>query len=627
MALEAGFRLRQWRVQPDQNRLIGSGSDIRLSPRAMEVLVYLAERAGQVVTRQDFSEHVWHPAIVTDDALTRCISELRRHLGDRAADPRFIETIPKRGYRLLAPVTEVEAEVEPASAEIDDSRPAERKRQPGPPRRPVTSNAIAVLPFQTIGAETAAPIAEGLHQDLLTRLAGVRDLHVISSTSVRRYRDSTLSIAEIAAELGVAWIVEGAVQQAGEHLQVNAQLIDAAHDHHLWARTYRQPYSAENLFAIQGEIMEDIARSLETTLDAGQRRRGGRIATSDLEAYGRYMQGRSFLDTRTEAGMRQALMYFRTALERDRDYALAWVGVADALMLLYDYYDQGPPEAVRPEVEKALNRALQIDPELAAAHASSGLFHMSHAAFGPLRAEGLDGSEAVKRLQTAIELQPGYAEAHNWLSWVLQLLGYADEALACAATSIDLNPLSPEAIHNVISSNMANGNFGRALREARRIEELGMYDTSPQLYEAMAMHHLGRFDDAVALLEDLQVEWAGAGPLAALALAEAARGDTDRAEALLKTVESAGDHFCCGLIHAALGRTDAAFEHFGQIEKWGQWPALVMHHFYPEVLAPLRADDRFGPVLTALRTYYGLAPDGSLSANVELDAARTSAAS
>ena len=210
---------------------------------------------------------------------------------------------------------------------------------------------------------------------------------------------------------------------------------------------------------------------------------------------------------------------------------------------------------------------------------------------------------------------------------MLQLLGHAEEALACATTSIELNPISPETIHNVISSFMANGNFGRALREARRIEELGMYDTSPQLYEAMAMHHLGRFGDAVALLEDLQVEWAGAGPLAALALAEAARGNTDRAAEMLKTVASAGDLFCCGLIHAALGRPDAAFDHFGQIEKWGQWPALVMHHYYPEVLAPLRADDRFGPVLTALRTYYGLAPDGSLSADVELHATRTSTAS
>ncbi|MFU8878186.1 MAG: winged helix-turn-helix domain-containing protein [Wenzhouxiangellaceae bacterium] len=616
MDLGAGFRLRQWQVQPDQNRLIGNGSDIRLTPRAMEVLVCLSEHAGQVVTRDDFSERVWNPAVVTDNSLTRCISELRRSLGDRTGTPQYIETIPKRGYRLVAPVTPVMPvdenveDVEDASASASEplsSQPATR------PRRPIRRNSIAVLPFQVIGAETVAPLADGIHHDLLTRLSAVVGLKVISSTSARRYRDTDLAMPEIAAQLGVVWIVEGAVQKVGEYLQVNAQLIDAARDHHLWARTYRQPYSAENLFSIQGEIMEDIATSLEAKLDAGQRLRGEHVSTNDLEAYACYIQGRSFLDTRIEAGMRQALMYFRTALERDHDYALAWVGVADATMLLYDYYDHGSPDKARQEVEKALKRALELDPELAAVHASTGLYHMSHAAAGPLRAEGLDGSAAVRWLKRAVELQPGYAEAYNWLSWVLQLLGQADQALVCANASIELNPLSPETIHNLISSNMVNGHFGRGLREARRIEELGMYDTTPQFYEGIAMYHLGRHDDAARLLRDVHVEWTGAGPLAALALAEIARGKPERADERLPAIEAAGDRFAVGLVHAGLGNVDAAFEHFGRIRQWGQWPALVMHHYYPDVLGPVRADPRFGPLLASLRAYYGLQPDGSLS--------------
>lgn len=622
MDLEAGFRLKQWQVRPDQNRLIGNGSDIRLTPRTMEVLVCLAEHAGQVVTRQDFSERVWRPAIVTDDALTRCISELRRNLGDRAGDPSFIETIPKRGYRLVAAVTALEGDKqEPASssASLDQQTGA---RVSGPPRRrPVSRNSIAVLPFQTIGADSVAPLADGIHHDLLTRLSAVPGLKVISSTSVRRFRDTRLSIPEIAAQLGVVWIVEGAVQQAGENLQVNAQLIDAARDHHIWARTYRQPYSAGNLFAIQAEIMEDIATSLETKLDTGNLRRAEHNATDDLEAYARYMQGRSFLDTRTEPGMRQALVYFRSALERDRDYALAWVGVADALMLLYDYYDNGSPSAVRPDVEKALNRALELDPELAAAHASTGLFHMSHAAMGPLRAEGLDGATAVRWLKQAVERQPGYAEAHNWLSWVLQLLGYADEALACASTSIELNPLAPEAIHNLMSSNMACGGFGRALREARRIEELGMYEDTPRFYEAVALHHLGRFDAAVDLLDGVVIEWAELGAQSALAVAEAARGNSKRAESVLAEIESGGDDFCSALVRAALGRHDEALDIMASIEQWGQWPALVLHHYYPEILAPLRASPRFGAIMTSLRQYYGLPADGRRPAEFEFESA------
>jgi DNA-binding winged helix-turn-helix (wHTH) protein/tetratricopeptide (TPR) repeat protein len=614
MSLQAGFKLGTWQVQPEQNRLTGSDGDVRLTPRAMEVLVCLAEHAGKVVSRDDFSKHVWNPAIVSDDALTRCISELRRQLGDRADAPSYIETIPKRGYRLLLPVTTIGDDNSASLAtdkhtDKDADKHAVELRYPP---RPLGRNSIAVLPFQTIGDTPAAPLADGIHQDLLTRLAAIADLKVISSTSVRRYRDTLLSLPEIAAQLGVAWILEGAVQQAGDHLQVNAQLIDASRDHHLWARTYRRPWSAKNLFALQGEIMEDIASSLQASLDSAQRQRGEHISTDNLEAYSRYMQGRSLLDTRTQEGMQQALAYFRNALEHQNDYALAWVGLADSLMLLYDYYDQGQPEQVRGEVEMALRRALEIDPELAAAHASSGLYHMSHAAAGALRAEGLDGPAALRWLQQAVALQPGYAEAYNWLSWVLQLLGDADQALHCAHKSIELNPLSAETIHNVMSSNMVKGHFGRSLREARRIEELGMYDNTPQFYEAIAMHHLGRFQDAINLLQDLQVEWAGAGPQAALALAEIASGGVDAATELLQALEHSGDAFCVGLVQGALGHTDKALAHFEQIRQWGQWPALVMHHFYPDVIGPLRSDARFVAINASLYAYYGLDADGKL---------------
>ncbi len=586
MDLDAGFRLGEWRVQPDRNRLAGDASDARLTPRAMRVLVYLAEHAGEVVTRDDLSKGVWHPSVVTDDALTRIISKLRGVLGDRPGEPKFIETIPKRGYRLVATVEAVG----PAAA------------------GEASGSTIAVLPFQTIGSGVSEAIAEGLHQDLLTRLSEATALKVISGTSVRRYRDTELSLPEIGRQLGAAWIVEGSVQQSEDTVHVNAQLIAAAADHHRWARTYSKALSPDNLFRIQREIMQDIARSLNTTLAAET---GARNAPSaDLEAYERSIQGRSFLDTRTPDGMEQALVYFRAALERDRDYAIAWVGIADALMLLYDYYDRGRPDVVRREVENAQNRAMEIDPELAEAHASKGLFYMCHAAAGPLRAEGLHGPKAVRLLRRAVELRPGYAEACNWLSWVLQLLGDAEQALACARMAVAVNPFSAEAIHNLMASNMACGHYGRGVREARRIEELGMFDASPRLYEAVALHHLGRFDAAVELLDGVTVEWAGAGAEAALAMAEAARGNERRARDVLREIERAGDEFCSALVRAAAGEHDEALAAMESIEQWGQWPALVLHHFYADELAPLRASPRFDGVMASLRRYFGLPEDG-----------------
>ena len=583
MDLEAGFRLGEWRVQPDRNRLAGEESEARLTPRAMQVLLCLAERAGEVVTRDDLGRRVWHPAVVTDDALTRVISELRRALGDRPGERKFIETIPKRGYRLVAPI----APLAPA--------PAEK----------VSDATIAVLPFQPIGAGDSETIADGLHQDLLTRLSALPELKVISGTSVRRYRHTELGVPEIARQLGVAWIVEGSVQQSDDTIHVNAQLIDAAVDHHRWARTYGKPLSADNLFRIQREIMEDIARSLNATLtpETG-------APSDDLEAYARSIQGRSFLDTRTPDGMQQALVYFRAALERDQDYALAWVGIADALMLLYDYYDRGRPEVVRREVEKALQKAMDIDPELAEVHASKGLYFMCHGAAGPLCADGLNGPEAVRLLRQAVALRPSYAEAFNWLSWVLQLLGDAEQALACATRAVALNPLSAEAIHNLMSSTTACGHFGRGVREARRIEELGMFDASPLLYEAVALHHLGRFDAAAELLEGVTVEWSGTGAESALALAEAARGNEQRARDLMREIDRAGDRFCSALVRAALGEHDEALEALEAIEQWGQWPALVLHHFYWDELEPLRASPRFEAVMASLRRYYGMPEDG-----------------
>lgn len=587
MDLEAGFRLGEWQVQPDRNRLAGEAGDARLTPRAMQVLLCLAERAGEVVTRDDLSRRVWHPAVVTDDALTRIVSELRRALGDRPGDRKFIETIPKRGYRLVAPIEPLDNIAAGA----------------------VSGSAIAVLPFQPIGADMSEAIADGLHQDLLTRLSALPELKVISGTSVRRYRDTEYGVPEIARQLGVAWIVEGSVQQSEDTVHVNAQLIDAAADHHRWARTYSKPISADNLFRIQREIMQDIARSLNATLTAET---DGREAPSrDLEAYARTMQGRSFLDTRTSEGMQQALVYFRAALERDPDYTLAWVGIADAMMLLYDYYDRGRPDAVRREVEKALKRAMGVDPESAEAHASKGLYFMCHGAAGPLCADGLHGPEAVRLLKQAVDLRPGYAEACNWLSWVLQLLGDAGQALACAKKAVALNPLSAEAIHNLMSSNMACGHFGRGVREARRIEELGMFDASPLLYEAVALHHLGRFDAAVELLGGVTVEWSGAGAESALAVAEAARGNEQGARDLLGEIERSGDEFCSALVRAALGEHEKALGAMESIEQWGQWPALVLHHYYHDELAPLRASPRFEGVITSLRRYYGMPEDGA----------------
>ncbi len=621
--LDRGFHLREWAVHPEQNRLTGPAGDVHLTPRCMDVLVLLAEHAGQVVDRNEFSMRIWHPAVVTDDALTRHISSIRQALGDQADQPRFIETIPKRGYRLVAdvkplhPAHDSAAESEPLSspAEVDQGG---RKRPPpirllmlaalalglglvavfiSMDRQPASEipSSIAVLPFEAFGADENIPLIDGLHHDLLTRLSHIDDLKVISRTSVKRYRDTLLPIGDIAGELGVAWILEGAVQQVGDEIQLNAQLIDTARDAHVWARTYRRELTAENLFAIQQEIVEDIADSLAAHLARREVARLDVTPTHDLESYTLYVQGRTHLDRRTEVGMSGALVFFREALDRDPDFALAWVGLSDALTLLHDY-GYRDAEVVLPEAERAIERALALNPDLAEAHASRGLLHSTRR----------EGPEALRALQQAIALRSGYAEAHNWISWNSLVLGLPEQAYDSARRATELDPHSTEAIANLILSLVVNDRLDEAIEQAGRIKTLGLSYSTDRFYKGLAHYQAGNYRAVIDVLQGLEAAWARGGPQAVLAMAWIAEGEPERAESLLQALEARDDRFSMAMVHAALGEEERAVKLLDSIEQWHYWSALAMHHFTDGLLADLARTPGFPDHYAAMRTFYGL---------------------
>lgn len=625
--LDAGFRLEAWEVHPDQNRLAGPAGEIHLTPRCMDILVLLAERAGEVVQRDDFNERIWHPAVVTDDALTRHISTLRQALGDEIGQPKFIETIPKRGYRLVAPVEPLEPSTTatgpghtPATSSDDGDERLGRNRHPV--RRQVllsmllvvvsllalsihvprelpseTSPSIAVLPFEVFGTTGDFPLIDGLHHDLLTRLSHIEDLRVISRTSVKRYQDTMLPIGDIARELGVAWIVEGAVQQVGDEIQLNAQLIDTARDTHVWARTYRRELTARNLFSIQQEIVEDIADSLAARLDRRKETRLDTIPTHDLESYTLYVQGRTHLDRRTETGMSGALVFFHEALEHDPDYALAWVGLTDALTLLHDY-GYRDADSVLPQAEAAIERALELDPQLAEAHASLGLLHSTRRR----------GPDALAALQRAVELRPGYAEAHNWISWNSLVLGLPEQAWESARRATELNPHSPEAISNLILSLVVNNRLDQAIEQAERIRTLGLSFSTDRFYKGLAQYQAGHYRAAIDTLQDIEAAWARGGPQAVLAMAWIAEGEPRRAESLLQALEDRNDRFSMAMVHAALGEEQRASELLDSIEQWHYWSALALHHFMDTLLADLARTPGFRDRHAAMRAFHGLPP-------------------
>lgn len=463
----------------------------------------------------------------------------------------------------------------------------------------VADRSIAVLPFETLGSDEATAFTDGVHGDLLTRLSYISDLSVISRTSVMRYRTPDQPLPAIAAELGVAWVLHGEVQETGDQVKVSARLVDARTDRQVWAQSYRRRLTAANLFEIQAEITRQIVRALESRLTPQEERQVERTPTENLEAYRLYTQGRELLDQRTEGAMRRALDYFQLAIAEDSAYALAWAGLADGLLLLhgYRYMDTA---GVLPQAEDAALRALELNPESAEAHASLGLLH----------SERHDGPAAIRELARSVELRPSYAEAQNWLSWVHQLLGHRNDALESAKRGVELDPLSPETVSNLSLSYLANGEYENALAQARRADEIQPSWGTARFYEGLALYHLGRFAEAESVLENLAVPWAGSGPLATLALVHVVSGDTAEARELLARIEESGHPFAGGLVHAALGEKDDAFDAFQRVGRWSEWPTLSVHYLYDDVLGPLREDPRYEELIGEVDLSWGLESGG-----------------
>ncbi len=464
----------------------------------------------------------------------------------------------------------------------------------GPPE--ITDRSIAVLPFETLGQAEATVFTDGVHGDMLTRLSKISGLEVTSRTSVMRFRHPEGSLPSIAEELGVSWVLLGEVQESGNQVQVNARLVYAPEDRQVWADSYQRELTAENLFEIQAELAETIAAQLQARLTPAELIAVEGIPTASLEAYRLYVAGRARLEQRVEADMRRAVDSFQQAVDEDPDFALAWVGLADALILLEDYGYAEPAGSLLGRGREALDRALGLVADLAEAHASLGLWY-SHQKEGPA---------AVRSLERALELRPGYAEAHNWLSWNLMLLGNAPAALASAERSVALDPLSIEAVSNLSLSALINGEAQRALREARRLRELQPGFATGRLYEAAALYQLDRFAEAASLLTDLTVAWAGSGPDGALAVSLVASGQEQEVDNLLARFEQTGDTFNVGLVYAARGRHEEAISAFASVDAWDAWRTLCIRHLFPRALGPLRRDPRFDELMNEVNARWGL---------------------
>ena len=306
-----------------------------------------------------------------------------------------------------------------------------------PPTAEVFENlrSIAVLPFDNRSAEqeNAAFFADGIHDELLTRLAKIADLKVISRTSVMEYRDTTKNIRQIGAELGVGSIMEGGVQRAGDRVRINVQLIDAQTDKHLWADTYERELNTTNIFSIQSEISIAIAKALRATLTPDEQERLAAVPTESMQALEAYFLGKQLVRRRGTESLLASMDDFQTAIDLDPDFALAYSGLAEAWLELPNYQPGTDSALVRSESEAATHKAVSLDPDSPAALATLGWHRLLH---------NFDWVGAEEAFRHALDVAPTNVNALHWLSHLLSWQGKHEEAIEFAERAVEVDPLS-----------------------------------------------------------------------------------------------------------------------------------------------------------------------------------------
>jgi len=511
-------RFGTYEVSLQSGELRKAGVKIRVQQQPMKLLEILLERPGEVVTREELRSRVWANESFGDfdQAVNIAIAKLRGSLGDSAENPRYIETLPKRGYRFIAEVSVVDADArtkkpESAAGDIPGTVPGHQLQGSGltvaPQHRlwptprvifalalvlslpvlavwllrsrgraPASIRSLAVLPLDNLSGDASQDyFADGMTDQLITDLAQISALRVISRTSVMVYKGARKPLPEIARELNVDAVVEGTVLRSGEQVRITAQLIQAPTDKHLWAESYEG--NLRDTLALQKKVASAIAEQIRIEVTPQEQAVLKQTNVVNPEAYESYLKGRYFWNKRTADGFKVALAYFKQAIEQDPKYAQAYAGLADSYDLLGDWeYGVLAPSEAYPKAKAAAIKALELDNTLSEAHTSLAF---------SLDVFEWDWKSAEKEFGRAIELNPGYATAHHWYAWHLSEMGLNNEAIAEMRKAEHLDPLSL-----IISADMAEILLVAHLNDEAIEQSRSTVDMDPNF--AIAHYELGQ---------------------------------------------------------------------------------------------------------------------------------------
>lgn len=539
MPAVSSYKFGQFELDLRSYELKRDGEPLRLEKIPMELLILLVEHHGQLVTREQIIERLWGKEVFldTEQGVNTAIRKIRQVLLDDPEKPQFLETVVGKGYRFVSNVTTKGNESPPSREDLPPPHGPQMTRNrtrdlwligavsvllllgvvlwavryrvawATKPRITTSFHSIAVLPLENLSGDSSQEyFADGITDALITQLAKLHGLRVISRTSIMQYKSLRKPLPDIARDLSVDAVVEGSVSRSGNRVRVTAQLVDAHADRHLWAEEYDR--DLREILSLQSELARDIAEKVRANISSEEQLLMARAGTVEPAAYESYLRGRSFWSQRTPAGLKQSIIHFQHAIELDPRYAEAYSGLADAYTAL-GYTSYWAPKDSFPKAREFANKALQIDSSLTEARASLAYVKLYY---------DWDWKGAEEELQRAIAVNPNYATAHHWYSVLLTARGRHDEALSEIGRAHELDPLSVPI----------NTDIGFELYYARRYEEAishlrSVLQTNPKFplahlwlgraYEQKGMYPeaITEFEQAGTALKDWPVIIAAAG--------------------------------------------------------------------------------------------------------------------
>jgi TolB-like protein/DNA-binding winged helix-turn-helix (wHTH) protein/Tfp pilus assembly protein PilF len=612
-------RFGVFEIDPQAGELRKSGVKLKLQEQPFRVLITLLDKPGMIVTRGELRKKLWDTDTFVDfeHSLGTAINKIREALGDSADNPRFIETLPRRGYRFLGTVEAVER----PDAVSPIAPPPARMRIPwaltsglvlaliaapllwlnaGKLRTRIFAKArsleirsIAVLPLENLSKDPGQDyFSDGITDALTTELAQIGSLRVISRTSAMHFKGTRETLPEIGRELNVDAVVEGSITRSEGRVRITAQLIDAPSDRHLWAKSYER--DLKDILTMQDEVARDITEEIRVKLTPEERTRLAGARPIDPAAHEAYLRGRFFWNLRTEKDLNKAKEYFEQAIAKDPGYAPAYSGLSDTYFYLGYVWGHMPPREAMPLAKAAALKALELDGNLAEAHASLGVVKFSY---------DWDFPGAEQELKRATALNPNYSNAHHAYSVLLGVLGRPDESIAEIRKAVEVDPLSIP-VRNMLASRLSSyGRCDEAIEEDHKTLELDPNATHlAMLHDRMAGCYKSKGMKKEALEEEV--------------LARIARGATSKEiEEFRKTFAASGrrgvllndqkialvrwekdywhvEAFEIAMRYADLGDKDQAF---AWIDKAIELRSTTLFWLYVGD-NPLRSDPRFAEV-------------------------------